>query len=98
MQIDDYVLSDLKMPNYHKLNERQRKDLLRLFNQVSHIQFPSILNQLMNNHSARKAIDKAWLEILNFKGDIDALLNRLYNSLAHEITLLKRMMAEKTLS
>jgi len=96
MQIDDYVLSDLKMPNYHTLNKRQRKDLIRLFSQVSYIQFPSILDQLINKHPARKAIDKIWLGILNYRGDVDALLDRLYNSLAYEITLLKRMMAEKT--
>jgi len=45
-------------------------------------------------HPSRRLIDAAWLKVLGYKGDVDGLLDRLYDSLAKEIELLKKLMAE----
>jgi len=96
MKIHDYMLSEILVPNPKKLSLEDRKKLLNIFKRVKNTHFPSILKQLKDKHHARKLIDKAWLEILGYKGDIDKLLDRLYESLTEEITILKKMMAEKT--
>lgn len=45
------------------------------------------------HHTSRRVIDAAWLKVLGYKGDVDTLLDRLYDSLANEIELLKSLMA-----
>ena len=78
-----------------QLSKSEFKRLLKVFKEVKEIRFPGILEQLRSKHPYRKHIDKAWLEILGYEGDADELLEGLYESLADEIELLKRIMKER---
>jgi len=94
MKIHDYMINKLLIPDPKKLTKRERDRLLKVFDTVKGVKFPSILDQLGNKHPSRRLIDAAWLKVLGYKGDVGSLLDRLYDSLAKEIELLKRLMAE----
>lgn len=94
LQVDEYVLEKFYVPDLNKLSKNELKSLLNTFESVKNVEFSSILDQLKHGHPARKLIDRAWLEILGYRGDKEKLLDELYSSLADEIELLKKMMAE----
>ena len=94
LQVDEYVLEKFCVPDLNKLSKNELKFLLQTFDSVKNVEFPSILDQLKQKHPARKLIDQTWLDILGYRGNKDELLDRLYSSLATEIKLLKKMMAE----
>jgi type I restriction-modification system DNA methylase subunit len=94
MVVHDYILGEMLIPNPSKLSESDLKYLLKVFSSLKDIKFPSVLEQLKGKHNARMLIDKAWLKILGYEGDMNSLLDRLYDSLAEEIELLRRLMAE----
>ena len=95
MKIHDYMFNELLAPDPRKLNNKEREDLLNVFEETRDVEFPSIVEQLEKRHKARKLVDKAWLRILGYKGNVDVTINRLYKSLAKEIKLLKELMKEK---
>jgi hypothetical protein len=94
MTIHDYMFDEILAPNFKKLSDKDKELLKKTYNEVKNVEFPSILDQLKHRHPARKLIDQAWLEILGYRGDKEKLLDELYRSLADEIELLKKMMAE----
>lgn len=95
MKLHDYMLKRLLVPNPQELKKKDYNKLIGIFEQIRNVEFPSILKQLEDKHPARKLIDQTWLEILGYKGDAAQLLDQLYQSLAKEIIILKKMMAEK---
>ena len=94
MKIHDYMLDKLRVPDFTKLSEGKKKVLLETFDKIKDSEFPSILDQLKQKHPARKLIDQTWLEVLGYQGNKEEILDKLYGSLATEIELLKKMMAE----
>jgi len=94
LQIDKYVLEELKVPNIKDLSKEEKMLLLNVFENVRREDFPSILDQLRTKHPARKLIDETWLRIFGYSDDIDITLDELYNSVATEIELLKKLMKE----
>ncbi|MEM2099958.1 MAG: N-6 DNA methylase [Thermoproteota archaeon] len=94
MKIHDYMLDQILAPDFSKITDSETKQLLKIFEAVKKAKFPSILEQLRGKHPVRQTIDKAWLKTLGYKGNYDNLLNKLYNSLASEIELLRTLMAE----
>lgn len=95
MKVHNYMLGDMLIPDYDKLSKLELKHLLEVFESVKGGRFPSLMDQLRKKHQSRRIIDKAWLKVLGYKGNADTLLDRLYISLANEIDLLKRLMAEE---
>jgi len=95
MKIHDYMFKELLAPDVKGLKRKDYRKMLGISERTKSIRFPSILDQLKTEHPTRRLIDKAWLEILGYNGDVNKLLDKLYSSLAHEITILKKMMAEK---
>ena len=91
-----YILNEFSVINPSKLTESEKKHLLSIFDKVAQQKLPSLHDQLKSKHPARRLIDRAFLRILRYEGDVDALLDRLYESLAEEIIILKTMMAEKS--
>lgn len=83
------------VPDFIKLTKKELTSLLEVFKIVKNVEFPSILEQLRGKHHSRRLIDSAWLEVLKYQGDIDGLLDKLYDSLAIEIELLKGIMTER---
>lgn len=94
LQLDKYVLKHMLVPDLTKLSEDDVKFLTEIFSRVKNVEFPSILDQLKMKYEARRLIDEAWLRILDYKGDVNTFLGRLYELLAKEIELLKSLMKE----
>ena len=93
--LSKYILNEFSVIDPSKLSQSEKKYLFNIFNQVAKQELPSLLDQLRSKHSTRRLIDHAFLKILGYKGDITKFLDRLYESLAEEILILKKMMAEK---
>lgn len=67
--------------------------ILAIFNDVKDVDLPSLLEQLVQGHPVRNAIDSTVLEIMGFKKEeIEKTLQELYPLLAREIEKLKTMM------
>ena len=94
LQLDEYVLEGLMVPDLTKLGSVERESLFDDFVAVKRARLPSILSQLKEKHPARRLIDETWLDILGYRGDKTSLLDKLYKTLAEEIELLKRLMTE----
>ncbi|MFH7835871.1 MAG: N-6 DNA methylase [Candidatus Aenigmatarchaeota archaeon] len=97
IKVHDYMLNELLVPDYEKLSESDLKVLQNLFIQVKDVKFPCIFDRLKTKFWASFLIDKTWLQILGYKSDVTQFLNKLYDFLANEIELLKRLMAEGTI-
>lgn len=93
--LSKYILNDFSVIDPSKLSQSEKKYLLNIFNKVAQHEMPSLLDQLKLKHLTRRLIDHAFLKVFDYKGDINKLLDRLYESLAKEIIILKKMMAEK---
>ena len=87
LQLDEYVLEEMLVPTLSTISEGDLKLLLETFRLVKNVKFPSILTQLKNKHPSRRIIDTAWLEVLGYKGNMDNLLDRLYDSLTQTLNL-----------
>jgi predicted DNA-binding transcriptional regulator len=92
MKLHDYMFSRLLVPDPNKLTKKDIKQLLKVFDKVRNMPFPSISEQLKKGSEARKSIDKIWLKILGYKGDPDELLKRLYSSVSKEIEIIDKLM------
>jgi hypothetical protein len=95
MKVHDYMLSEMLVPNFINLSKVNMRRLMKTYDAVRNVRLPSILAQLRGRHPTRKLIDTAWLNTLGYKGDVEGFLNKLYDSLANEIQLLKELMAEE---
>jgi hypothetical protein len=93
LQLDQYVLEDLMVPDFTLLNTDEKVKLNDLFDATKNIKFPSILQQLTAHHSDRMDIDRLFMKLLGIPvSEIEHSLTRLYDSLAEEITILKQLM------
>jgi len=93
MQLHKYVMDDLLAIHPLKLSSNQKNTMLKTFEEIKDIEFPSFMKQLKDRFPARVAIDKAVLRVLGFGDDeIDRLLDYLYPALANEIQQLKTLM------
>ena len=85
--LDSYVLSP------SKLSKEQSVAMLRLYDKIEAIEFPSLLEQLKDKFPARVEIDKLMLRVLGFRDDeINRILDYIYPALAKEIEQLKTLM------
>jgi len=80
--------------DYDKLDSKERGILLKLFDELKNVEFPSIIEQLQNRFWARVKMDKIILQILGFSDlEIEKWLSRVYDSLVNELKATKRMEA-----
>jgi type I restriction-modification system DNA methylase subunit len=94
MQLHKYVMDDLLVVHPLRLSKTQKKVILKIFEEVKDVEFPSFLKQLKDRFPARVAMDKTVLKVLGFGDDeIDHILDYLYPALANEIEQLKTLMA-----
>lgn len=88
-----YVMSSLDALDPLKLSADQRAVLLKIFDKIKDVEFPSFLKQLENRFPARVEIDTLMLGILGFDDyEINTILDFLYPALACEIERLKTLM------
>lgn len=78
--------------NYETLSEKERTTLLKVFDNIKAVEFPSLLNQLETNYWARSYLDKSILTVLGFKEEeVDEILPKLYHVLAEELRSTKEI-------
>ena len=93
MKTDIKSLKETYVLDPRKLNREQSDELLKLFDSIATIPFPSISEQFRNAHSTRKRIDEAILEIVGFgEKEKEDVLTRIYPALFNEIEKLKTLM------
>jgi type I restriction-modification system DNA methylase subunit len=90
MGLDQYILQDFLVPDLNGLTCESRKRLLSLFDQVTNIPLPSILDQLKNKNKIRRQIDQCLLEIF----DLQVNLDDYYESIIQKIQILATIMKE----
>jgi len=91
--LSKYSLLDTYVLNPFTLGKEQKDTILRLYDKIKRIEFPSLLKQLKDKFPARVEIDKLMLNMLGFGDDeINCILDYLYPALANEIEQLKTLM------
>jgi len=96
MKIHDYTLNEFVFLNTEKLTQKERTELLMLFDKIGHTELPSILTQLKQKHNLRRELDMAFLKIFGYdETDARRLLDQTYELLSEEIIRLKIFMKEK---
>lgn len=69
-----------------KLNENNKETLLKLFDELRSVEFPSIVEQLEKGFWARVKLDKTILKILGFdNSEIDELLPQIHKTVLNEL-------------
>jgi len=80
------TMDDLIVIHPLKLFSRQKNMMLKTFEEIKNIEFPSFLKQLKDRFPARAAIDKTGLRVLSFGDDeINRILAYLYPAITNEI-------------
>lgn len=89
----DIMESDLVLMNtfdLDKLSTNETQILLKLFEKLRNVEFPSIIEQLENRFWARVELDKTILKILGFSdGEINEWLPKVYDTLVSELKSMK---------
>lgn len=79
-------LKEFKLLDYENLSKRDANFLLKTFDDLRNIEFPSLLNQFEDRFPSRIVMDKAILKVLGYDVNIiDDLLNKLYDIVVTEI-------------
>jgi len=93
ISLSKYSLLDTYILNPSTLSREQRGNILRLYDKIKSVEFPSLLKQLKDKFPARVEIDKLMFRVLGFGDDeINRILDYLYPALANEIQQLKTLM------
>jgi hypothetical protein len=80
-------LLEFKILNYESLSKKENETLIRVFEKLSKIKFPSFLEQIKTIHEGRLELDKTVLAILGFtKGEINEFLPKMYSLVLNELT------------
>ncbi|MBZ9569424.1 N-6 DNA methylase [Patescibacteria group bacterium] len=78
--------------NVDRLSENERKSLLKTFDKITNVEFPSIIEQLEKRFPARVELDKNILQTLGFSdAQIEEWLPKVYDALVEELKATKEM-------
>ncbi len=78
--------AQFKILNINKLTEMEKHILLKLFEKISSIEFPSIIEQLENRFWARVELDKTMLKIIGFsENEANEWLPKFYDALVKDL-------------
>jgi len=92
-RIDKGRLARTRVPDLSKLSGKEKTDLIALFDELSKVDFPSILNQLKNSFQGRLRIDEKWLRILGCPAvDATQVASELHTFLHYSLESLKTSM------
>jgi len=95
INIHQYALADYKVLNPDSLEDGKKRDLLKLYERLSKIDFPSLEEQIRNRFRPRIELDSAILTALGFeKSKIPKLLDQLYDAFENEFDVLKEFMKQ----
>jgi hypothetical protein len=95
INIHQYALADYKVLNPDNLEDGIKRDLLKLYERLSKIDFPSLEEQIKNRFKPRMELDSAILAALGFeRSKIPKLLEQLYDAFENEFDVLKEFMKQ----
>jgi len=84
--IQESDLLNFKILDFENLKEKEIEKLLLVFENISVVDFPSIVEQIESRFPARVELDFAILEVLGYKkGEINELLPQLYDVVLSEL-------------
>ncbi|MEM3504259.1 MAG: hypothetical protein QW134_08555, partial [Nitrososphaeria archaeon] len=87
---EDLILT--KVINVKELAENIKEEMIKIFEEIKDIEFPSILGQIENKFEYRIKLDTIILQALGFsKSEINDLLPKVYDALLKEIKVGKRV-------
>jgi len=93
INIHQYALDEYLILDASKLSKHQKDMLLKLYDELKVIDFPSLKEQIMKRHKARQKLDSAILELMGYSEDeAHDLLNELYNAFTCEFEVLEEFM------
>jgi predicted RNA methylase len=85
-------LEEVKVLKMSELSSFERKNLNEVWDKVSRIEFPSILEQLEKRFWARVELDKTILKVLGFSDEeIDYWLPKVYDAIVEELKAMKEV-------
>jgi len=91
----DIMESELNLFRVFNIEGLTRKDvdlLVKIFDKLKNVKFPSILEQLENRFWARVELDKTILKVLGFSNkEINEWLPRVYDTLVEELKAMKKV-------
>jgi len=67
MELPEWAMKELFVINPDNLTEVQREKILKIYEKISNIEFPSLTVQLKEGFSSRDEIDQVFLDILEIK-------------------------------
>lgn len=83
LSANDWVLT--YQLDYNKLNDEEKKSIIKLFEKIKSTKFPSIVEQLEDEFSGRKEIDRFVLHTLGFSDkEVEQTISKVYDALIKE--------------
>ncbi len=91
-EIKVYDLSRILVPDINKLQKNQKIKLLKVFERLKNIEFPSLIDQFKNRFWGRMELDETVLGVLGFsKNEIKELLPQIYDAIVEELETMKKV-------
>lgn len=92
LDVHKYILKNMLVLNPRSLKPRQKRMLIKVFEEVSHVQFPSLERQYEKPLEERRKIDLAILGVMGFKREeSEQLLVELYTAIRRQFKILKEI-------
>ena len=88
MELPEWAMKELFIINPDSLTNIQRKKILKIYEKISNIEFPSLVQQLKEGFSSRDEIDQVFLDILEIK---DTKIKDVQNLVRKEIDDLRSL-------
>jgi hypothetical protein len=95
MTLHNYMLNGLFVLNPKKLTKKERRKLLKIFEEIKNVSLPNITEQLSKKNNVRKTMDKALFEILGYESITEKFLENFYSSTQNEIEIINRLVRAK---
>jgi len=90
MTLEDWY--QVQILDEEKLSESQKRTLLKLFEKLRNIEFPSLLEQFEKRFWARVELDKTILKVLGFsEKEIEEWLPKVYDAIVEELKSIKEV-------
>ena len=93
-RLDKHRWGRTLIPNLRSLKSSKSDKLLKTFEELRDLEFPSLLDQLKTSFEGRRKLDKVWLSVLGIPEEKhDKLLTGLHQHLYETLNLLLQAMS-----
>ncbi len=94
-RLDKHRFAKTRIPDLTNLTRLHRVALLREFDELGALDFPSLLEQLKSSFEGRRRVDRAWLSVLGVsENDQERILKSLHSYLYETLSSLLTTMGE----